>query len=327
MSLCCGNPGSCDRVCRNNPEFAFRIHEIGGFELNLPTAPLLTPPLLPTVIPEVYHGAARLRSFAPAAASVSLYRMFDRRTGDARYRTHAEVCRNFRISEGTPLILTGIQRDRPLERWWELGNVKRTAIIRAAVDCGVVLATTPNYSLFVDRPRWDNLHSMKRIALVYQEFLEGGMPAALHVNGRTERDFSRWAEFITLHPEVTHLSYEFTTGPGRSARRHQHASWLCELATAVGRPLHLLIRGSTEVLSQLCSAFYSVTVLETRAFLKTMMRYRAIKRDAICWWPFPTAIGEPLDDLFETNWEILRDWISEILRRNSRMVALETAIA
>jgi hypothetical protein len=54
------------------------------------------------------------------------------------------------------------------------------------------MATTPNYSLFVDRPRWDDLHAMKRIAIVHGEFLEAGMPGALHVNGRTDRDFERW---------------------------------------------------------------------------------------------------------------------------------------
>jgi hypothetical protein len=175
LSLCCGTPDSCDRVCRNSPEFAFRVHEIGGFALSLPSAPSLMPPILPTVIPEVFHRAARLRPFAPAVASVSLYRMFDRRTGDPRYRTHADVCSQFMISEGTPLLLTGIQRDRPLERWWELGKTKRTAIIRAAQDCGVILATVPNYSLFLDRPRWDNLHAIKRIALTYRELLEAGI--------------------------------------------------------------------------------------------------------------------------------------------------------
>jgi hypothetical protein len=253
--------------------------------------------------------------------------MFDRRTGNPQYRTHADMCRYFKISEGTPLLLIGIQRDRPLERWWELGKTKRAAIIRTALDCGVILATTPNYSLFVDRPRWDDLHAIKRIAWMHQEFLEAGMPAALHVNGRTERDFSRWAEFIISHSEVTHLSYEFTTGPGRSTRRRQHATWLCELAAAVGRPLHLLVRGGIEVLPQLCAAFSGTTFLETTTFLKTMMRRRAFRGDSIDWWPSPTAVGESLDDLFETNWEISRDWISEIVHRNSRMVAAEAAIA
>jgi hypothetical protein len=70
-----------------------------------------------------------------------------------------------------------------------------------------------------------------------------------------------------------------------------------------------------------------VTFLETTAFLKTMMRFRAIKGESICWWLAPTAVGEPLDDLFETNWEISRDTIAALVRRHSGMEALEAAIA
>jgi hypothetical protein len=328
LSFCCGNPDKCDRVCRNNPDFAFRVHEVGGFALNLPQAPSLVPPVLPAVVPEIFHSSGRKRPFAPAIASISLYRMFDRRTGNPRYRTHDALCDQFKISKGTPFLLTGIQRDRPLERWWELGKAKRKAIISAAQDCGVVLATSPNYSLFLDRPRWDDLHAIKRIALVYGEFLEAGMPAALHVNGRTETDFARWAEFIAAHPEVTHLSFEFTTGTGRPTRRRQHAIWLCGIAASVGRPLHLLVRGGSDVLPELCAAFAGVTFLETTAFLKTMMRFRAIKKEPVDWWLSPTAVGAPLDDLFETNWEICRDAISAVMRRHSRpAAALEAAIA
>ena len=173
LSLCCGQKKNCDRVCRNNPNFARRVQEVDGFALtSLPAAAFLNAPPLPRVIPEVFHGNARQQPFAPAVASISLYRMFDRRTGTPRYSTHADLCKQFKISEGTPLLLTGIQRDRSLERWWELGKLRRRAIIRKAQDCGAILATAPNYSLFLDRPRWDDLHAIKRIALTYHEFLD-----------------------------------------------------------------------------------------------------------------------------------------------------------
>src|SRR3569833_55550 len=121
LSLCCGSPNNCDRVCRNNPDFAFRMHEIGGFALILPQAPSLAPPVLPPAVPEIFHNSGRERPFSPAIAGVSLYRMFDRRTGEHKYRTHSALCEQFRFSDGTPFLLTGIQRVRPLERWWEFG--------------------------------------------------------------------------------------------------------------------------------------------------------------------------------------------------------------
>jgi hypothetical protein len=327
LSFCCGTPNKCDRVCRNNPDYAFRVQEIGGFALDLPPAPLLPAPALPLVVPEIFHGSKRNRPFAPAVASVSLYGMFDRREGLPKFRKRSELSDNFKISTDTPLLLTAIQRDRPLERWWELGRARRKTIIQAALNCGAVLATTPNYSLFIDRPRWDDMHAMKRIALAHCEFLEAGMPAALHVNGRTEWDFERWAEFIIAHPEVTHVSFEFTTGTGRPTRRRQHGIWLCGLASAVGRPLHLLVRGGTELLPELCRAFAGVTFLETTAFLKTMMRFRAIRNDAVDWWPYPTAVKQPLDDLFETNWEICRDAIAGAMLRNLAPARSAAAIA
>lgn len=326
LSFCCNDPDNCDRVCRNNPDYAFRVQEIAGFELKLPQAPLLPAPVLPLVVPEIFHGSKRSRHFAPALASVSLYGMFDRREGLPKYRTRTDLSDNFKISTDTPLLLTAIQRDRPLERWWELGQARRKVIIEAARDCGVVLATTPNYSLFLDRPRWDDMHAMKRIALTHGEFLQAGMPAALHVNGRTEWDFERWAAFIAEHPEVSHVSFEFTTGTGRPTRRRQHAAWLCSVAKTVGRPLHLLVRGGSDLLPELCEAFAGVTFLETTTFLKTMMRYHAVKGATVAWWPYPTAAKQKLDDLFETNWEISRDAIAKVMRRDpSRAPAVAVA--
>jgi hypothetical protein len=328
LSFCCNDPGKCDRVCRSNPDFAHRVHEIEGFELVLPTAPTLSAPMLPLVIPEVFHGSKRRRHFAPALATVSLYSMFDRKEGMPKYLSRAELCDDFKISADTPLLLTGVQRDRPLERWWELGADRRKVIIQAALDCGAVLATTPNYSLFVDRPRWDDLHAMKRIALTHAEFLKAGMPAALHVNGRTERDFERWAEFIIAHPEVTHLSFEFATGTGRPTRRGQHAIWLGELAATVGRPLHLIVRGGTGLMPDLCTTFAGVTFLETTAFIKTMKRFGAFKRNGtVDWFAYPTKVGQPLDDLLEMNWEISRDAIGNVMRTNLPPLSPVAAIA
>ena len=169
--------------------------------------------------------------------------------------------------------------------------------------CWCELVTTPNYSLFVDRPRWDDLHAMKRIAIVHQEFLREGMPAGLHVNGRTETDFYRWAEYISVRPEITHLSYEFTTGTGRSERYKQHAIWLATLAKNVNRPLHLVVRGSNKVLPLLSDAFAHISFLETSSFMKTVMRQRAyLKRNGgLNWQNAPTETGAPLDDLLADN--------------------------
>ena len=302
--FCCHSPESCDRVCRNNPDFVDRFREVGTFDLhNVPRAPILEAPKIPYVIPVIFHGNSRTKPINTEAVALPLYRMFDRRSGKPRFNEHTALYSNFAIDPGAKLVLTGTDRDAPIERWWELGEKKRRTIIRALKSASVELVTTPNYSLFVDRPRWDDLHAMKRIAIVHQEFLSEGMPAGLHVNGRTETDFHRWTEYIDARPEITHLAYEFTTGTGRSERYKQHATWLATLAKNVNRPLHLVVRGSNKVLPLLSDAFAHINFLETSSFMKTVMRQRAyLKRNGgLNWQDAPTETGAPLDDLLADN--------------------------
>lgn len=304
LLYCCGHPENCDRVCRNHPDFADRVREVGTFDLEtVPRAPVLAAPALPSMVPVVFHGNGRRKPVGSDTVALPLYRTFDRPTGAPRFGDHAALCTAFGIGAGTTIILSGTDRDAPLERWWGLGEAKRRGIIRALKAAGVGLVTTPNYSLFTDRPRWDDLHAIMRIAIVHGEFLREGMPAALHVNGRTETDFQRWTAYVAARPEITHLAYEFTTGTGWAGRREQHAGWLAGLATSVDRPLHLIMRGGAEMLPLLSAVFARVSLLETSIFMKTVMRQRACRKGnaGLSWQASPTAAGAPLDDLLAGN--------------------------
>lgn len=315
LQFCCGEPGKCDRVCRNHPGYADRVREVGTLFLDtVPRMPMIAVPDLPCTVPVIFHGKRRESAIVSGAAALPLHRMFDRRTGAPRFGDHAALCAAFGIARGTMILLTGTDRDPPLERWWGFGEIVRRTIIRALKASGVVLATTPNYSLFIDRPRWDDLHAMKRIAIVHEEFLSEGMPAALHVNGRTETDFQRWSAYVAARPEISHLAYEFTTGTGWVGRREQHAAWLLGLAGSIGRPIDLVVRGGIEVLPTLSTAFGRITVLDTSIFMKTMMRRRAYRkgRTAISWQRSPTAIGAPLDDLFASNRATIEGWLRDL---------------
>lgn len=315
LLYCCGQPESCDRVCRNHPDFADRVREVGTFALEtVPRALVLAAPGLPDVVPVVFHGNGRREPVGSDAVALPLSRMFDRRTGAPRFGNHAALCAAFGIRTGTTIILSGTDRDPPLERWWGLGEAKRRIILRALKAAGVGLVTTPNYSLFVDRPRWDDLHAMKRITIVHEEFLREGMPAALHVNGRTETDFRRWTAYVAARSEITHLAYEFTTGTGWAGRREQHAAWLAGLAASVERPLHLVMRGGGEMLPALSATFARVTLLETSIFMKTVMRQRAWRKGnaGLSWQASPTAAGAPLDDLLAGNLAEVSSWLRQI---------------
>ena len=317
LSLCCGNPENCDAVCRNRPqEFARRVWEVDGFSLdNVARAPILNAPKLPRLVPTLFGGSRRREQFqASEAVCFPLYKVITRHDGKARYANRSELAEHFRISSTMHVILTGTAIDPPLERWWSLES-RRIDVIRALRRLGIAMVTTPNFSLFSDQPRWDDLHSMKRIALVHEEFLREGLPAALHVNARTDRDWERWTEYISQRPEVTHIAFEFATGAGRSGRIGWYADQLVKLSTEVGRPLHLVVRGGIEILPALINAFPGITVLDTSTYVKTVKRMRAeLTPDGnVRWTSSPTAPNEALDSLLTENWELVATSYARLL--------------
>jgi hypothetical protein len=148
---------------------------------------------------------------------------------------------------------------------------------------------------------------MKRIALVHEEFLSEGLPAALHVNARTDRDWCRWCDYIAARPEVTHIAFEFATGAGWAGRVDWHVNHLIQLAAEVDRPLHLVVRGGGNMLATLNKAFSGITFLETSAFLKTIKRQGATltASGTVAWSSCPTDLTKPLDRLLTKNWQVV----------------------
>lgn len=305
LAYCCGKPEGCTKVCRKKPElFTQQVREIGGFDLALtPRSPALESPALPPFAPVIYHRGKRQVPLNGPAVALPLYALFSKKTGIGKFASREALCAAFAISPETVIILTGTDQDEALERWWGYGELRRREGIAYLRALGIALVTTPNYSLFANIPRTDDMHSMKRIALVHSEFLQGGIPAALHINGRTEQDFARWAAVLAARPEITHVAYEFGTGAGFSERIQQHLAWLESVARAAGRPLTLVVRGGFEILPALAAAYEHVVFLDTAVFMKTMKRQRAVRVDnaKLAWQSSPTLQGACLSTLFEEN--------------------------
>ena len=312
LDYCCSKPGSCDVVCRNNPKFVDYIREVSGFDLNtVGRSPQLLKPNIPSAVPLLFHGNSRTQALQAPAVALPFARMFDRRSGELRFTSRSELCKAFMIDPAAMILLSGTNSDPPIENWWGLGRERRAAVIRGLRSLGVAGTTSPNYSLFIDQPRWDDLHAMKRIAIIHSEMLNEGLPVALHVNGRTETDFQRWSTYIRSRPEIHTLAYEFATGTGWIGRRDLHIKWLGELALRVGRPLDLIVRGGTDILPALTPVFSRVTFVDTTAFMRTMKRRRAIvtESDKLSWRPAPTETGMPLNSLLDDNVKTVMTWI------------------
>lgn len=309
QELCsCEDPSKCDIVCRNRVlPFFERFQEIGGFDFeNVPRVQVLPAVELPQTVPFIGDRHSRISTLNEPVVALPLYRVMHMARGEPHVHSRAELASRFRIPVDATIILTGVDRDYRLEAWW--GMADRAKAIAGLRALGISLVTSPNFSLFTNVPRPDNLHSMKRIAICWAELVDGGIPAALHVNARTYHDYTRWAQFIARRPEVTILSFEFGTGAGRGMRLDWHVARLCEVADAVARPLKIIVRGGVRALSRLRAHFAEVVFIETEAFSRTMRRRRATISESgrLRWRSALTASGTPLDDLLADNISAVR---------------------
>ncbi len=161
----------------------------------------------------------------------------------------------------------------------------------------------------VDVPRPTDLHAMKRIGVCWAEMISQDIPAALHVNGRTESDYDRWADFIRDRAEVTAISFEFATG-SRGNRGEWHARQLERMAERVARSLALVVRGGTRHLRSLRASFAAVSFVDHDALVRTVKRKRAVlhEQSGIHWRKHQTAPHAPLDELFSHNCAAVKRW-------------------
>jgi hypothetical protein len=307
--LCsCLDKNRCDMVCRFNPRaFVGRMREVDG--LSLETAPRVCArgvPDLPRVVPFVDHRYGRALTLHEPVIALSLYEVVNMATGVLHVTSRQALADRFLIKPDAAIVLSGVNKDGPIERWWELPN--RPAILAGLARLGVAVVTAPNYSVLTDVPRTDNLHAMKRIFLTWTEMLAAGLPAALHVNARTDHDYRRWGELIAKRPEIEILAFEFATGGGHGERIDWHVEQLCKLADRVGRRLTLMIRGGGRKAALLRRHFAHVTLIETEAFARAIRRRRAVLTESgrLRWASSPTPKGAPIDDLVAHNVEVVR---------------------
>jgi hypothetical protein len=315
--LCaCEDSSRCQYVCHKHRDYAARIQEVGGFRFdNIGRVQRIDTNTRPAYVPIIFRASARERDLDCDIVAVPLFDLVDVKRSTLRFATARAVRNAFKLGANTRIVLTGVGKDRRVERWWGLEN--RRAIVRGLRTLGIEFVTVPNFSTFLDVPRPDNLYALKRILIVWQEFMEEGLLAALHINARCDTDYQRLTEFIVPRPEVTHLAAEFTTGAKRADRGRWHADQLCKIARAADRGLTLVIRGGQKWLPVLAGAFGSVVFLDAGAQQRARFRRTArLDQPSKLSWEFtPTAEGEPIDELLERNVALSRRSIEGLLAR------------
>jgi hypothetical protein len=134
-------------------------------------------------------------------------RRFYRHDGRPRFSNRAEVEAMFGIAPHTRVVLIGSGRANPIEAWWRLSE-KRGPVLAALRALGVALITGPNYSMFTDEVRYNDMHAMKRIGTTWQEIVAAGIsPERAHA--------ARLPPPRALHcSEVGDVAFEFKDGRG-----------------------------------------------------------------------------------------------------------------
>jgi hypothetical protein len=312
---CCGKPDSCDGMCPNNLiGFKEKWREVNGLGLdNLPRAEACAAPPLPSYIPYIYHGNRRAVPLDIPAVALPL-RRFYRHDGRPRFTSRAEVEATFGIAPHTQIVLIGSGRDKPIEGWWKLSE-KRGPLLAAVQALGITLITGPNYSIFTDEVRYNDMHSMKRIGTTWQEIVAAGIPGAYHLNARTPHDYQRLANFIAARPEVTDVAFEFKTGASWRKRVGFHLAELVQLPKRVARPLHLVMIGGMTAIPALAPAYDRMTYIDTSAFMNSVHRQRLYLDNECKMRKISelTLAGEPIDDLLVENIAVMRSRVESLI--------------
>lgn len=299
---CCENPKGCSKVCpKNAVRFVERLREVNGWDLgNIDRLKALIASDMPDSIPVIYHSSRREKTLRTKSVAIPLRLIINKSATLVQYANKTEVMQDLRIAPRAKIVIDGIGRDKLIENFWAERRssvlIKKIAMLRPS------WVITPNYSVLTDVPRWENLHAMKRIAIIWSEFMDAGVPTALTLNARTERDWERWTEFVISRPEVQAVAIELGTGGRYAERRDFILSQAASLGAVTGGRLRLFLRGGRSNIPRLQSSFESIHLLDTNPFMKTVYRQRITSStDRTRSIPSATVDGKPIGDLLQAN--------------------------
>lgn len=304
---CCGGKSDCSVVCKSNPDFPIQFAEVDGFQLdNVSLTPCPSTAPMASIASLIYHGSKRRTPITKSTVALRLTDLFDFRNGKSRFETRQSLNEHFEIDDSCNIIVSGVDHDKRIEPIWAMQQ-RRLNAFSAMTELKLVSISPPNFSTVLNVPRTDNMHAMKRIAIVHEEMCRSGLPAALHVNGRTENDFIRWAKFIKDRDFIDTISYEFITGSGLSERLKQHCDWLIMLMQIVGRDLNLVVRGNPLCIDHLIQ-FYNITYIECTSFMKAMKRQISYPRGnyGLGWKHKPSRADDCLSSYLKMNMEAVQ---------------------
>jgi len=278
--FCCGGEPGCQTPCRKNPAYPAQVREIDGFDLaTIPRTPPVFSNGFHGLAPMIMHGYGRDKPVQTPIVAIKLRTLIDFNRGVLKFETREQLAAKLKFEPSARLVVTGVEQDCFIEPWWSLGRARRAPLLKEMARFGLDLATPPNFSLFSDQPRTSDFNAMKRIGWVQYEFLDAGIPCALHAHIRNENDANAWANYVADRPEMTIISYEFATGAGQKHAMPMHVDHLIRLTEVAGRPLDLVLKGGLRAMPELSQAFRNTLYVDTDAFMKATCRRKLVEKE------------------------------------------------
>jgi Domain of unknown function (DUF4417) len=308
LCYCCNKPDTCTYLCPRNKHFLRVWRDTDGIQIAIKQLHQRPTPL-PTYIPLIQHGSKRT---TPLKATMVALTTFDVTRRDKRLKDMVRdpdlLRQNFRLATTTPFILSSIAQDPELERYWRERHQR--GLIEGIKLTNPTHVIAPNFSLFRDVPRFDNLANIKRSLLCAEEFSTAGLSVIPYVAGITAHDWQRWAAFLREQQEITMVCKEFQTGASTRTKGDWHVHRLEELQQEIGRALHIIAVGGRRYIPAL-RHFAQFTIIDSNPFMRTMHR-RILTTEG--WQNAPTLPGAPLDDLLQCNINAYTACVHQLLR-------------
>lgn len=306
--------GSCDSVCFGSGRLPRALMSIDGFghdDLRV-QAPDVD---LPRYIPMGYHRRALSEDLQSDWLAVPLKSIVGIRRGGTslhvKFADGLALRRALNVRPTTKILLTGVARDRLIERFWSDTRIMCLGAALSRLD--VSLAVPPNYSIWDDDPRLHHVYNRKRSLILAHDWTENGIPVAPYMVGGRPADWRFWEGVLRANPGLRYIVKEFQTGLGRPGRAQAALDEAAAMQDRVGRELHLIAVGGFQYAADLQKRFGDRwTVVESTPFIKAVKRQRGVPAKSGVRVNWQSAKGAEPKELFINNAQ-LRE--AAVLRR------------
>ena len=190
-------------------------NQLGGLDLRWPRPivhhqPLDLPVHLPVLI-QAYADPVDIPWVALQAGRV--FGLTGSRITPKHHRPLREV---YRLGPATKVALECFVEDRVLEGFW----LNRRSVIQELRGLGFDLILAPNFSVWYDHSRFEQLVQQRRAFILYHELVEAGLPAIPDIGWSLfEPDGRLWAEWVNSQPDLKAVSLFCGNRKAHASRR------------------------------------------------------------------------------------------------------------